>query len=727
MFSLINRLVFSLALLSLGVTCGRSAPLFNSAPFISVGSSPSGVALGDFNQDGQIDFAVSNQVLLGTVSVFFGRGSSFQPAGVFATGGKFCVALTSGDFDGDGKPDLAVVNTCINGECRNGSVTVELNQGDGTFAATATYDTGVSPEAIAAGDLNHDGKIDLVVTNGSTNSVSIFLGNGDSTFTPGMAVKLRNRAEPSGITLADMNGDGTLDLVVAENVASQVAISLGNGDGTFKPAHAFDVGGLASAVAVGDFDGDGKMDVAATVYAADDGQGGNVAVLLGNGNGGLGAATLYPIGAMPSAIIARDSDGDGKLDLAAISKDGNNLATLKGNGDGTFQAGVSYTVGAQPSAFAEGAFGNSRALLVADFAGGTVTLLRESKSGRLSASGSFTTDAGPTHVVLDDFNHDGVTDAAVANGIGETVSVLLGQPDGTFAAASDYAVGDAPNRIASGDFNGDGNSDLVVANTGEEDVSLLFGNGDGTFQSKRPVGFPGPTITVAAADFNHDGKLDLAVGTSNTSDAVSISLGNGDGTFHNPSPISAGQNPNGIAIADFNGDGNLDIAVADFEGNFVTVALGDGDGHFQTPTTYPLDGEQSLDIAVADVNGDGIPDLIIANVLTDSISQLLGTGTGTFVNGDDISLPAEPLALLAADLNGDGSPDLAISENNIGLEVRLNDGQGNFNAIVDSTAGSPFGLALGRFGSRQQPGLAVVTGGGAGAVGSLSLLLQKGR
>jgi hypothetical protein len=727
MFSLTNRLIFSLALLSLGATRGSSAPLFNSAPFISVGSSPSGVALGDFDQDGQLDFAVSNQVLLGTVSVFFGRGSSFQPGGVFATGGEFCVALASGDFNGDGKPDLAVANTCINGECRNGSVTIELNQGDGTFAATATYDTGVSPEAIAAGDLNNDGKIDLVVTNGSTNSISILLGNDNGTFTPGMAVKLHNRVEPSGITLADMDGDGALDLVVAENVTSQVAISLGNGDGTFRPAHAFDAGGLASAVAVGDFNGDGKMDVAATVYAAGDGQAGNVAVLLGNGHGGLGAATLYPIGAMPSAIIARDSDGDGKPDVAAISKDGNSLATLKGNGDGTFQAGVSYTVGAQPSAFAEGAFGNSRALLVADSAGGTVTLLRESKSGRLSGSRSFTTDAGPAHVVLDDFNHDGVTDAAVTNGISETVSVLLGQADGSFAAANDYAVGDAPNRIASGDFNGDRNSDLVVANTGEEDVSLLFGNGDGTFQSKRPVGFPGPTISVAAADFNHDGKLDLAVGTSNTSSAVSISLGNGDGTFQNPSQISAGQNPNAIAIADFNGDGNLDVAVTDVEANSVTVALGNGDGRFQTPTTYPLEGEQPLDIAVADVNSDGIPDLIIANVLTDSISQLLGTGTGSFVNGDDILLPAEPFALLAADLNGDSSPDLAISENNIGLEVRLNDGQGNFNAIVDSTAGSPFGLALGHFGSRQQPGLAVVTGGGSGAVGSLSFLLQKGR
>ena len=236
------------------------------------------------------------------------------------------------------------------------------------------------------------------------------------------------RVEPTGITLADMNGDGALDLVVAENVTSSVAISLGNGDGTFQPPHAFAVGGLATAVAVGDFNGDGKMDVAATVYAVADGQAGDIAVLLGNGRGKLGAATLYPMGAMPSAIIARDADGDGKLDLAAISKDGNCLTTLGGNGDGTFAAGVSYTVGSQPSALAETTFGNSRALLVADFSSGAVTFLRESKSGKLNGSRSFPTGAGPGHVVLDDFNHDGVTDAAVTNGIAETVSVFLGRP-----------------------------------------------------------------------------------------------------------------------------------------------------------------------------------------------------------------------------------------------------------------------------------------------------------
>ena len=95
---------------------------------------PSGVAVGDFDQDGQLDFAVSNEVPLGIVTVFFARGNGFRQGGTFGTGGEFCVALSADDFNGDGKPDLAVVNTCIDGECENGSVTIELNQGDGTFA-----------------------------------------------------------------------------------------------------------------------------------------------------------------------------------------------------------------------------------------------------------------------------------------------------------------------------------------------------------------------------------------------------------------------------------------------------------------------------------------------------------------------------------------------------------------------------------------------------------------
>src|SRR5690242_4937856 len=103
----INRFIVAVALLSLGVSRGSSAPLFNSAPFISVGSMPSGVAVGDFNQDDQLDFAVSNDVLLGTVTVFFGHGRSFQEGGAFNTGGKFSTALASGDFNGDGKTDLA--------------------------------------------------------------------------------------------------------------------------------------------------------------------------------------------------------------------------------------------------------------------------------------------------------------------------------------------------------------------------------------------------------------------------------------------------------------------------------------------------------------------------------------------------------------------------------------------------------------------------------------------
>jgi hypothetical protein len=225
---------------------------------------------------------------------------------------------------------------------------------------------------------------------------------------------------------------------------------LGNGDGTFRAAVNYDVGSLPSSAAVGDFNGDGKLDVAVTNAGNN-----NVSVLLGNGDGTLQAAANYGTGSEPSFVAVGDFNGDGKLDLAVTNATSNNVSVLLGNGDGTFRAAVNYSTG-----------------------------------------------LGPDSVVAGDFNGDGRLDLAVANGGSNSVGVLLGNGDGSFQTAVAYSTV-AAFAIAIGDFTGSGILDLAVPG------SILVGKGDGTFQVLSGPNFVN-SPSLLAADFNGDGTTDLA-------------------------------------------------------------------------------------------------------------------------------------------------------------------------------------------------------------------------
>ncbi|MGB6827183.1 MAG: FG-GAP-like repeat-containing protein [Terracidiphilus sp.] len=345
-------------------------------------------------------------------------------------------SVAVGDFNGDGIPDLAVANY------ESSTISVFLGNGDGTFTATSTSPTLASypPKAIAAADLNGDGKMDLVVTTpGTVGTATIFLGNGDGTFAP-VAVSPAVGSEPSSIAVGDFNGDGIPDLAVVSQCGydancvgpGSVTILLGDGTGNFTPAAASPIalGGVAWAIAAGDFNGDGNLDLAVTTYGSLDsanttyGAAGAVTILLGNGNGAFTASSI-PEGNYPWAIAAGDFNGDGITDLAVTNATSDSVSVLLGNGDGTF------TTAASPQ-----------------------------------------TGAGPFSITVGDFNGDGIPDLAVVNtsdysaGEGEAM-ILLGNGDGTFTRnVTSPETGQLPISIASGDFNGDGIPDLVVANTG---------------------------------------------------------------------------------------------------------------------------------------------------------------------------------------------------------------------------------------------------------------------
>jgi len=368
-------------------------------------------------------------------------------------------------------------------------------------------------------------------------------------------------ASTASVTVTNSGpGGGTSNGVPLEVTNPTPGVSFGRSD---LPA------GNGVALVTGDFNGDGKLDLAAT-----NSSGNNVSVLLGNGGGTFQTAVNYNVGNNPHGLVAGDFNGDGKLDLAVADSNDNNVSVLLGNGDGTFQAAVPYAVGHNPNA-----------------------------------------------LVVGDFNGNGKLDLAVVNFNDNSISVLLGNGDGTFQAAIPYGVGNNPGAVVTGDFNGDGKLDLAVVNSNDNDISVLLGNGDGTFQAAVPYSVGHDPSALVTGDFNGDGKLDLAAVNSNDNN-VSVLLGNGDGTFQAAANYGAAGNPSAVSLADFNGDGKLDLAVANSIGNNLSVLLGNGDGTFQTAVNYGV-GNGPDAVVAGDFNNDGRMDLAVTNNADGTISVML--------------------------------------------------------------------------------------------------------
>jgi hypothetical protein len=496
------------------ILLGNGDGTFRPSQDYTAGPLAQSVAVGDFNGDGNPDLAVAN-AYDGTVSVLLGNGDgTFQAAQSYSAGGSASVAL--GDFNHDGHLDIAVAG--------GSGVSVLLGQGDGTFQPAQSYAAGLAPQAVALADFDHDNNLDLAVANGGgdpipVGTVSILLGKGNGAFQAAPSYVVGSY--PLSVAVGDFNGDGILDLAIADQgsvaLTGTVSVLLGNGDGTFRLVATLDAGSGANSIVVADFNGDGKPDIVTTNFYESVVRGvantveSDVRVFLGNGDGTFQTATVFTAGLGPVSAAVGDFNGDGFLDLAVANgggylQPGSTVSILLGNGDGTFKDAQNYDTGSTPPSV-------------------------------------------PRFVAAGDFNRDGNTDLVVANYSSGTLRVLLGNGDGTFRAPQDYAIGSNPDSVALGDFNGDGIVDLAVANGGSPMVSILLGNGDA------------PSQSVAVGDFNHDGIPDLAV-ASMSSGTVSILLGQGDGTFRDAQAYNAGSNAAFVAVGDFNGDSLPDLAVA---------------------------------------------------------------------------------------------------------------------------------------------------------------------
>jgi FG-GAP-like repeat len=366
------------------------------------------------------------------------------------------------------------------------------------------------------------------------------------------------------------------------------------------------------AVAAGDFNHDGKLDVATANYISDD-----VTVLLGDGQGGLSASLTLDAPSGPTAIASGNLNSDAFPDLVVAKDLSNNIGVFLAKSDGTFQPQVEYDMGSSPEA-----------------------------------------------LVLADFDGNGTLDVATADNFSDTISVRLGNGDGTFGALKQTQVPGGPNGLAAGMLDAGDTVDLVVSLQDVSALATLLGNGDGTFAY---AGTASAAVVddsprgVVLADFNHDGKLDAAVATESL-DEVDVLLGNGDGTFQPETSYTVGGFPEAVVAADFNGDGILDLASADSFGTdeldaSVSVLLGNGNGTFQAAQQFGVDlGPWGL-VAV-DLNGDRLPDLVTANQDSSppTISILKNTG-------------APPAPACVGDCSGDGM--VSINELITGVNIVL--------------------------------------------------------
>jgi hypothetical protein len=510
---------------NVSVLLGNGDGTFKSAQNVPVATQPFSVAAGDFTGNGITDLVVANvgDFYSGAGSeldVLFGNGDgTFQVPHSFAIGSGALIVSTA-DFNGDGTLDLAVTSAVTL------DVNVYLGNGDGTFQDPGKSFPG-GAQSITVGDFNGDGTLDLAIPSPGPDNVNILLGNGDGTFQT--APRYAAGSKPDAIVSGDFNGDGIVDLAVANYASSNVSILLGNGDGTFQSPRNFSTPLQPNSLAVGDLTGNGILDLVVTSYSPSDPMG-KVSVLFGIGDGTFQPPYSFVAGVAPDAVAVGDFTGDGILDLAVANTGvGGQTSTVSiflGNGDGTFQQPKNFDAGLWPDALALGDFNGDGKLdlVVARHDSADVLVCLGNGDGTFHASGAYHTGTYPWAISIADFTGNGILDLAVANLLDGNVSVLLGKGDGSFGAAKNYYAGD-PYGVAVGDFYGDGRIDLAVASGG---ARILRGNGDGTFQATAITFVAGIPSGIAVGDFKGNGCLDLALANYYSND-VSILMNDSTG------------------------------------------------------------------------------------------------------------------------------------------------------------------------------------------------------
>jgi len=474
----------------------------------------------------------------------------------------------------------------------------------GALQDFATF-TGIEGYGIASEDLNEDGKQDLVAIS-SSNTVAVLLGDGDGSFQPPVSYTVENGIHGTmGLVIGDVNGDGNLDLAASAYAGNgTICTLLGNGDGTFQPQIVSQTDSTyPNFSAIADFNADGKPDLAVANTANRSG----VSILIGNGDGTFAPSTVLSSDGDPIIIAAADLNGDHLPDIAFANEawHANDVQIYLNNGDGTF-----------------------------------------GEAAKVQASGNVSS------VTIEDLDSDGKSDLIFTNVEAGTVSVAQGNGDGTFGSAVSYAVGSVPDGSTTKDLNGDGKLDLLVTNGGSNTLSVLYGNGDTTFQPQIQIATGSGPVGLTVADFNGDGRPDVGVQNSG-SHSVSLLLNNPPTIVASPYTIDK-SGPTGwrFSLANSNFDGTNAIAAGTVLGTVTAVgdpnstafkyffaADSSGSGAVQTMNGLTIDADTGVVTTAAAISLSSSPWLIVQDAAGNSFAQPFSINSGTPA-GNTIAVPS---------------------------------------------------------------------------------------
>ncbi|CAF2184590.1 unnamed protein product [Rotaria magnacalcarata] len=750
-------------------------------------SYPCSVALGDFNSDHFIDAAVV-YTTIDQVCIFQGsENGTFQATEQFLIGSslsrKFIVA---GRLNVNTTLDLIVVDSST-----NNTIVLE-GTGDGKFAVKAKHSTGSNsgPYVIAAGDFDHDSKSDIVVVNYGINSILVLRSYTTSLISTENRWSPDSEFQPLSMIVYDINNDQNLDVIAADGSSNSVVLFLGNGNGSFDMREAFSIKNDQSGpylIAVGNFNNDNQTDIVVTLYLtykvriyfgqkngsfvqgyecevspdwmlivllagdfnddknldlvvgnADDGQ---LAILLGNGNGSLGEPLYYTSVYSSDILVAMgDFNSDNITDFAIANSDSHAFVISLGNGDGTFK---------DPTYLSNEDY-YTNCLVIGDLNKDTIVdivitipdnsgigISLGKKDGTFESMYFYEDELGsyPMFIVLNYFNKDSNIDIAILNSITPSIDVFYGNGDGMFRTNSTLNLenGSDPLLMATGDFNKDGEIDIVTADTVSNDLSLFLLQYKPDFINKNtyPQESGAHPSAVTVGDFNNDLQMDIVVANSRTNEVRILMDYSSSSTFMKTATYSTGENshPQQVVVADFNKDSQLDIAVVNSWSNTLKVFLISNNGTTANSTEYSTGSKSSPNsLAVGDFNKDGWTDIVVANNESSNIGIFLGYDYPTF---DSQIIRIEQhnsytTYVVVGDFNGDSQWDIAVTcfkKNSVSVFLGL--GNGTFENEISNplpTSSYPTAMVVGDFNNDNQSDIVVVNSRGK----TISVLLGYG-